>query len=64
MATYRKTHTYYVINRKALEFYQIRRIWEDIYELLEQLLFDEQEEQDRVETIRHLEGELRKIDGG
>ncbi|ATF11866.1 kinase [Brevibacillus brevis X23] len=64
MATYRKTHTNYVINRQALEFYQIRRMWEDIYELLEQLLFDEQEEQDRVETIRHLEGELRKIDGG
>ncbi|MFG0214502.1 aminoglycoside phosphotransferase family protein [Brevibacillus porteri] len=63
MAIYRKTHTNYVVNRQALEFYQIRRMLEDICELLEQLLFDEQEEQDRVETIRHLEGELSKIEG-
>jgi spectinomycin phosphotransferase len=62
MAIYQKTHTNYVINRQALEFYQIRRILEDICELLEQLLFDEQEEKDRVETIGHLTGELRKID--
>lgn len=63
MATYRKTHTNYVVNRQALEFYQIRRRLEDICELLEQLLFDEQEEKDRVETIGHLKGELNKIDG-
>ncbi|GEC90483.1 aminoglycoside phosphotransferase family protein [Brevibacillus brevis] len=62
MAIYRKTHTNYVINRQALEFYQIRRALEDICELLEQLLFDEQEAGDRVETIGHLKGELRKID--
>ncbi|MBG9943573.1 aminoglycoside phosphotransferase family protein [Brevibacillus formosus] len=62
MTTYRKTHTNYVINRQALEFYQIRRRLEDICELLEQLLFDEQEEQDRVETIGHLKGELSKVD--
>ncbi len=62
MATYRKTHTNYVVNRQALEFYQIRRRLEDICELLEQLLFDEQEEQDRVETIGHLKGELSKVD--
>ncbi|EJL23939.1 aminoglycoside phosphotransferase family protein [Brevibacillus sp. BC25] len=62
MATYLKTHTNYVVNRQALEFYQIRRRLEDICELLEQLLFDEQEEQDRVETIRHLEMELSKVD--
>lgn len=62
MATYLKTHTNYVVHRQALEFYQIRRTLEDICELLEQLLFDVQEEQDRVETIRHLEGELRKVE--
>ncbi|WP_236841413.1 aminoglycoside phosphotransferase family protein [Brevibacillus formosus] len=62
MVTYRKTHTNYVDNRQALEFYQIRRRLEDICELLEQLLFDEQEEQDRVETIGHLKGELSKVD--
>ncbi|MFF0828312.1 aminoglycoside phosphotransferase family protein [Brevibacillus sp. NPDC003359] len=58
MATYLKTHTNYVVNQQALEFYQIRRRLEDICELLEQLLFDEQEEKDRVETIGHLKGEL------
>ncbi|CAI8893149.1 spectinomycin phosphotransferase [Brevibacillus sp. IT-7CA2] len=62
MATYLKTHTNYVVNRQALEFYQIRRRLEDICELLEQLLFDEQEEEDRVETIGHLKGELSKVD--
>ncbi|MED1917362.1 aminoglycoside phosphotransferase family protein [Bacillus thuringiensis] len=62
MAIYQMTHTNYVVNRQALEFYQIRRILEDICELLEQLLFDEQEEQDRVGTIGHLKGELRKIE--
>ncbi|UED73841.1 aminoglycoside phosphotransferase family protein [Brevibacillus sp. DP1.3A] len=62
MATYQMTHTNYVVNRQALEFYQIRRRLEDICELLEQLLFDEQEEQDRVGTIGHLKGELRKIE--
>ncbi|WP_429843724.1 hypothetical protein [Brevibacillus sp. FIR094] len=61
MVIYLKTHTNYVVNRQALEFYQIRRMLEDICELLEQLLFDEQEEQDRVETIKHLEGEVSKI---
>lgn len=63
MATYLKTHTNYVVNRQALEFYQIRRRLEDICELLEQLLFDEQEEEDRVGTIRHLKGELSKVEG-
>ncbi|MFI8711891.1 aminoglycoside phosphotransferase family protein [Brevibacillus brevis] len=63
MATYLKTHTNYVVNRQALKFYQIRRRLEDICELLEQLLFDEQEEEDRVGTIRHLKRELSKVEG-
>ncbi|MED1780642.1 aminoglycoside phosphotransferase family protein [Brevibacillus fortis] len=62
MATYLMAHPNYVVNRKALEFYQIRRTLEDICELLEQLLFDEQEEKDRVETIGHLKGELSKVE--
>lgn len=62
MKIYRQTHTKYEINQQALAFYQIRRIVEDISELLEQLLLDGQGEQDRIETFRHVKEELDKLD--
>ncbi|MFS0918064.1 aminoglycoside phosphotransferase family protein [Brevibacillus sp. 179-C 1.1 NHS] len=62
MAIYRETHANYEINPTALAFYQTRRTLEDIGELLEQLLFDEQEEQDRLETIGYLKKELKEME--
>jgi len=61
MTTYREIHNEFAINPDALQFYQSRRKLEDIWEFIEQILFDLQDAQDRAETIDHLSRELDEI---
>jgi spectinomycin phosphotransferase len=58
---YQKLHKDFVINMDTLLFYQIRRKLEDIWEFIEQLLCDKQEEQERNETIKLLMSELNDL---
>jgi len=44
-----------------LLFYHIRRKLEDIWEFIEQLLYDNQEDKERNETIKVLDGELNNL---
>ncbi|RAL24125.1 aminoglycoside phosphotransferase family protein [Thermoflavimicrobium daqui] len=61
MRIYQKFHKNFTINTDALQFYQGRRKLEDIWELIEQLLFDDQDVQERVKTINYLTGSLKDI---
>lgn len=61
MAIYQQTHPHYEIDSEALQFYQGRRKLEDIWEFMEQLLFDDQEEHERVSTRNSLRKELEEI---
>lgn len=58
---YRETHSRYIINPDTLQFYKIRRSLEDIWEFMEQLLYDGQEEKARTETLEYLKGELSSL---
>ena len=58
---YQKTHHNFSINHDALQFYQGKRKLEDIWEFLEQLLWDEQNEEERVGTLNYLQEELKNL---
>ena len=58
---YQKLHKDFVINMDTLLFYRIRRKLEDIFEFIEQLLYNKQEEQERNETIKLLMRELNDL---
>ncbi len=58
---YQKLHKDFVINMDTLLFYRIRRKLEDIFEFIEQLLYNKQEEQKRNETIKLLMSELNDL---
>lgn len=58
---YRKNHPNFSIDSNVLQFYQEKRKLEDIWEFIEQLLYDKQEEQERVTTINYLVDELKRI---
>lgn len=58
---YQKTHQKFSINPDALHFYQGKRKLEDIWEFLEQLLWDEQNEEERVSTLNYLQEELKTL---
>ncbi|WP_338015908.1 aminoglycoside phosphotransferase family protein [Paenibacillus mesophilus] len=58
---YRKVHQHFAINPDILQFYQYRRKLEDIWEFLEQLLFDHQDAQERTSTLNCLMKELNDI---
>ena len=58
---YQKLHKGFVINMDTLLFYRIRRKLEDIFEFIEQLLYNKQEEQERNETIKLLMRELNDL---
>ncbi|MCP1308846.1 phosphotransferase [Paenibacillus tyrfis] len=60
---YRKVHNDFAINPDVLQFYRYRRKLEDIWEFMEQLLFDRQEAQERTATLNHLSKELNEITG-
>lgn len=61
LSTYLKFHKNYMINDDALKFYQVRRKLEDVWEFIEQLLFDKQDEQEKAETKNLLIKELKEI---
>lgn len=61
LSVYRKRHKHFTLNREALRFYQGRRRLEDIWEFIEQLLFDEQGTNERDETKNLLANELAQI---
>lgn len=61
LSNYQTIHKDFAINPDVLQFYQVRRKLEDIYEFIEQLLFDKQNVQERVNTINSLTKELRDI---
>ncbi|MGG3839112.1 phosphotransferase [Paenibacillus thiaminolyticus] len=61
MNIYRKHHPDYAVNADALQFYQGRRKLEDIWEFLEQLVYDVQDAPQRGATLNHLTKELQQI---
>ncbi|MDR9854038.1 aminoglycoside phosphotransferase family protein [Paenibacillus sp. VCA1] len=61
---YRKKHKDFEIHPDALRFYKDRRKLEDIWEFIEQLLFDGQTETERAHTMENLAKELEEIDEG
>lgn len=58
---YCKYHKNFEINEKALEFYKIKRKLEDIWEFIEQFLFDNQNEHSMMENFSYLKRELEDI---
>ncbi|MCM3268115.1 phosphotransferase [Paenibacillus elgii] len=60
---YRQVHPDFAINPDVLQFYRYRRKLEDIWEFMEQLLFDRQEAQERAATLKYLSKELNEIRG-
>lgn len=61
MNIYRKHHPGYAVNADALQCYQGRRKLEDIWEFLEQLVYDVQDAPQREATLNHLTKELQQI---
>lgn len=61
MRIYRKHHGPFEIHSDALRFYQGRRKLEDIWEWIEQLLFDKQDEIDRADILNSLQQQLKEI---
>ncbi|TNJ62496.1 aminoglycoside phosphotransferase family protein [Paenibacillus hemerocallicola] len=55
---YRKSHKNFEINPDALQFYKGRRELEDIWEFIEQLLFDKQDDHQRAGTLKSLKETL------
>jgi spectinomycin phosphotransferase len=61
MRVYKETHGQYEINAEALAFYQGRRKLEDVWEFMEQLLYDVQDDKERALTLQSLRKELEEI---
>ncbi|MBT2218067.1 phosphotransferase [Virgibacillus dakarensis] len=61
LSIYQKTHQNFSINPEAMTFFKGKRRLEDIWEFMEQLLYDKQEEQERVLTMNYLKEELNGI---
>ncbi|MFG1733049.1 aminoglycoside phosphotransferase family protein [Paenibacillus sp. 843] len=61
MRIYANTQSQYEVNIEALTFYQGRRKLEDVWEFMEQLLYDNQADADRKTTLNHLKKELEGI---
>lgn len=61
MRIYANTHRQYEVNIEALTFYQGRRKLEDVWEFMEQLLYDEQNDEERTSTLNSLRKELEGI---
>jgi spectinomycin phosphotransferase len=58
---YQINHENFVINHDALQFYKGRRKLEDIWDFLEQLLYDNQSVQERAYTMNYLSKELKEL---
>ena len=62
LRVYRLVHVGFQINRHALRFYQVKRRLEDIWEFIEQLVFDRQTEREKAETESALKKELEDLE--
>lgn len=60
-ALYRKSHPNFEINSDALQFYKGRRELEDLWEFIEQLLFDKQDDRQRAGTLQSLKETLTHL---
>ncbi|CUH93943.1 hypothetical protein P22_0005 [Propionispora sp. 2/2-37] len=58
---YCETHSSFIINSDTMQFYKVRRKLEDIWEFMEQLLYDEQAAEARTETLEYLKTELSSM---
>ena len=54
MSFYKSIHVGYIINQDALQFYSIKRNLEDIWEFIEQILFEDIDPETREEALYHL----------
>ncbi|SHE32438.1 Phosphotransferase enzyme family protein [Seinonella peptonophila] len=61
LSIYQKAHKDFVINLDTLQFYKGRRKLEDIWECIEELLFDQQDAKERANTLDILIQELKNI---
>lgn len=61
MRIYKSIHPNFNLNQEALKFYQIRRRLEDIYELTQQLLYDNTSEEERKQSLNYLKQECLKL---
>ncbi|MFS0661052.1 aminoglycoside phosphotransferase family protein [Niallia alba] len=61
ISIYQKTHQNFSINPEAMTFYKGKRRLEDIWEFIEQILFDEQDERERDITMNYLREELNEL---
>jgi len=64
MRIYRTRYNGYQMDEDALRFYQFRRRLEDIWEFMEQLLYDEQAEEECRNTLGSLRKELLEFESG
>lgn len=58
---YLKRHPDFALKPDVLRFYQVRRRLEDIWEWIEQLIFDQQKEHERKKTLTSLTKELQEM---
>ncbi|WP_096186432.1 aminoglycoside phosphotransferase family protein [Evansella halocellulosilytica] len=58
---YAKAHPNFTMNEEALQFYQWKRRLEDIWELIEQLVFDKQDKNEKALTMKYLKEELEVV---
>lgn len=61
LSVYKNRHPDFVLKSDILRFYQVRRRLEDIWEWIEQLLFDQQAAYERSKTLASLTKELQEI---
>ncbi|RXZ80893.1 aminoglycoside phosphotransferase family protein [Paenibacillaceae bacterium] len=61
IGVYQSIRPEFAIHSEALQFYRARRKLEDIWEFMEQLLYDKQDDQARMKTLNSLRSELQSI---
>lgn len=54
ISIYQKTHRRYVINEDAIKYYRFQRNLEDIWEFIEQLLYEDVNNEKQVETLNYI----------
>jgi len=61
LKSYQQKHPNYTINDNALKFYQIKRMLEDTWEFIEQLLYEELDAQAITKTFLYLQEIMEKM---
>lgn len=62
LETYQEKHPDFHVDHDTIEFYRARRKLEDIWEFVEQVLFDSQDEQRYSQTLAYLKTELDSLE--